>query len=86
MCHQKPICRMQNPTTVEQLDDLVHRAAEQVRSEFEPETWQAFWRSAIDGIPTAVVAKELGVTPAAIRQNRARIMRRLRQQLGDLRS
>lgn len=54
------------------------------RSEFEPRSWQAFWRSAVDGIPTAVVAEELGVTAAAVRQSRSRILRRLRQQLGDL--
>lgn len=73
------------PTTAEQLDNLIHRALERVRSEFESRTWQAFWRTAIDGIPTAVVAQELGITSAAVRQYRARIMRRLREQLGDVR-
>lgn len=74
----------EEPTSNEQLDSLVRRALDQVRSEFEASTWQGFWRTAIEGIPTSVVAQELGVTAAAIRQNRARIMRRLRQQLGDV--
>lgn len=72
------------PTGAEQLNELVRRGVEQVRGEFESQTWQAFWRTAIDGIPTAVVAAELGVTPAAIRQSRSRVLRRLRQQLGDV--
>jgi RNA polymerase sigma-70 factor (ECF subfamily) len=73
----------EEPTHTEQLNELVRRGLEQVRGEFEERTWQAFWRSAIDGLPTAVAAQELGVTAAAIRQSRSRVMRRLRQQLGD---
>jgi RNA polymerase sigma-70 factor, ECF subfamily len=62
---------------------LVHRALEQVRVEFEPRSWQAFWRTTIDNLPVAVVADELAMSPAAIRQHRSRILRRLRQQLGE---
>jgi RNA polymerase sigma-70 factor (ECF subfamily) len=71
------------PTGAGQLNALARRGLEQVRSEFEPHTWQAFWRTVIDGIPSAVVARELGVSSAAIRQSRSRVLRRLRQQLGD---
>jgi RNA polymerase sigma-70 factor (ECF subfamily) len=73
------------PTGTEQLNELLRRGLEQVRSEFEPSTWEAFWRSAIDNIPTAVVASELRVTAASVRQSRSRVLRRLRQQLGDIR-
>ncbi|MGE0757959.1 MAG: RNA polymerase sigma factor [Pirellulaceae bacterium] len=71
------------PSDAGVLSDLVRRGLEQVRAEFEPASWQSFWRTAIDGIPTAVAAQQLGLTSAAVRQNRSRIMRRLRQQLGD---
>ncbi|MBL8810969.1 MAG: sigma-70 family RNA polymerase sigma factor [Planctomycetaceae bacterium] len=64
--------------------DLIDRALLQVRSEFEEATWKAFWRSVVDGLPTDLVAAELATSPAAIRQARSRILRRLRQQLGDL--
>ena len=66
-----------------QFTSLVHRALEQVRSEFEPKSWQAFWRTTIDGVPITAVAEELEVTPATVRQHRSRILRRLRQQLGE---
>jgi RNA polymerase sigma-70 factor (ECF subfamily) len=72
------------PSDAAQLSELMQRSLEQVRGEFESSTWQSFWRTAIDGIPTAVVADQLGLTAAAVRKNRSRIMRRLRQQLGDV--
>lgn len=74
----------EEPSDAAQLDQLIRRGLEQVRDEFESKTWQSFWRTAIDGISTAVVAEQLGLTLAAVRQNRSRILRRLRQQLGDL--
>jgi RNA polymerase sigma-70 factor (ECF subfamily) len=71
------------PSEEFQVRELIDRALNQVRSEFEASTWQAFWRSVVDGLPTDVVATELHSTPAAVRQARSRILRRLRQQLGD---
>lgn len=72
-----------DPTDDVQWNQLVRRALVQVQAEFEPRSWHAFWRSTIDGIPTAAVATELNVTAASIRQSCSRILRRLRQQLGD---
>lgn len=66
-----------------QFNDLIHRALEQTRSEFEKKSWQAFWRTTIDGLSVAQVAEELSITPATVRQHRSRILRRLRQQLGE---
>jgi RNA polymerase sigma-70 factor (ECF subfamily) len=74
----------EEPTGVRPLNELVSRGLEQVRGEFETKTWQSFWRTAVDGLATAVVAEQLGLTPAAVRQNRSRVLRRLRQQLGDV--
>jgi RNA polymerase sigma-70 factor (ECF subfamily) len=72
------------PTGDLQLQQLTSRAMAQVQSEFEPRTWQAFWRSVVDGISTADVAQELQMSEATVRQSRSRILRRLRQQLGDV--
>ncbi len=67
-----------------QLSALAARAREQIREEFAPRTWEIFRRAVVDQIPTAMVAQEFSVTPAAVRQARSRILRRLRQQLGDV--
>ena len=74
----------EEPTGDEQLQRLIHRALQQVQNEFEQITWQAFWRSVVDGLPTDIVSRELNVSPAAIRQARSRVLRKLRQQLGDM--
>ena len=71
------------PTGYLQLQQLTSRALSQVQSEFEARTWQAFWRSVVDGIATSEVARELDMSEATVRQSRSRILRRLRQQLGD---
>jgi RNA polymerase sigma-70 factor (ECF subfamily) len=74
----------EEPSGENQIQQLTHRALTQVRSEFEDRTWQAFWRCVVDGISTDQVADELGLSSASVRQSRSRILRRLRQQLGDL--
>jgi RNA polymerase sigma-70 factor (ECF subfamily) len=63
---------------------LVERALELVRPDFEPHTWRAFWRTAIDGRPAREVAEELGMAPNAVHQARFRIVKRLRQELTAL--
>lgn len=62
---------------------LVRQALELIRIEFEERTWQAFWRTAVDGQRTADVAVELDMNPAAIRKARSRVFQRLRAELGD---
>lgn len=73
----------EEPTAAVEISALLRRGLDQVRAEFEPRTWDAFWRSSVDGLSTESVAEQLGVTPAAVRQARSRVLRRLRRQLGD---
>jgi RNA polymerase sigma-70 factor (ECF subfamily) len=61
---------------------LVHRALALIQLEFEERTWKAFWRLAIDGQAAGDIARELGMTPRAVRQAKYRVLRRLRQELG----
>jgi RNA polymerase sigma-70 factor (ECF subfamily) len=70
--------------TEDDLGGLYRRALELVRGEFEPRTWEAFWRSAVDGQSPAEIAAALGVTPAAVRKAKSRVLHRLRQEVGDL--
>jgi RNA polymerase sigma-70 factor (ECF subfamily) len=68
----------------EDLGALYRRALELVRAEFEARTWEAFWRAAVDGQSPALIAADLGVTPAAVRKAKSRVLLRLRQEIGDL--
>ncbi len=55
-----------------------------VEGDFEPATWQAFTRFAVEGRPAALVAGELGVTESAVVQAKYRVLKRLREEAGEL--
>jgi RNA polymerase sigma-70 factor, ECF subfamily len=63
---------------------VLHRALDLVRGEFEPRTWQAFWRTAVEDLPAGDVAAELGMSAGAVRVAKSRVLHRLRAELGDL--
>jgi RNA polymerase sigma-70 factor (ECF subfamily) len=73
-----------DPTEPDHASALLHRALEQIRVEFNTRTWDFFWRSTVLDHPTALIAQENGVTVAAVRQAKSRVLRRLRKQLGDV--
>lgn len=61
---------------------FVHRALGQIQAEFEPRTWEAFWKVVVDGRDTGDVASQLGISRASVRQAKSRVLRRLRDHLG----
>jgi RNA polymerase sigma-70 factor (ECF subfamily) len=65
------------------LNEFYRRGLNLVRSEFEDRSWQIFCRVAVDQVPTAEVATEFGITSNSVRQTKSRILRRLRQVLGE---
>lgn len=76
--------RRSDPELSQVWGGVVLRALEQIRHEFQPQTWAAFWRTVVDGQTTQVVANELNLSTSSVRQAKSRVLRRLRQQLGDL--
>ena len=63
---------------------LLWRAAEQIRAEFRESTWQAFWRSYVDGHAIADVAKQLGVSVGSVYISRSRIVARLKNKVNEI--
>lgn len=63
---------------------LVHRAAELVRAEFEPQTWEAFWLTAAEGLTSVQAGQRLNMQPNTVRQAKYKVLHRLRQELGGL--
>jgi RNA polymerase sigma-70 factor (ECF subfamily) len=55
-----------------------------VQPDFRPTTWEAFRRFAVDGLAATQVAEELGLTVNAVIQSKSRVLRRLREEAGDL--
>ncbi len=58
---------------------LFRWAADQVRPEFRETTWQAFWRSAVEGQKPKDVADALGMTAGAVYVSRNRVLARIRR-------
>lgn len=68
----------------QEMKQLHHRALEVVRGEFEVKTWQAFWRCGVEGTSPMDVGREMGMTAAAVRKAKSRVLRRLKEELGEL--
>jgi RNA polymerase sigma-70 factor (ECF subfamily) len=65
---------------------LLSKLLAAVRLDFDPKTWQAFTRFALDGLPAADVARELATSESAVVQAKFRVLKRLREEAGDLMS
>jgi RNA polymerase sigma-70 factor (ECF subfamily) len=63
---------------------LFLRAAELVRNEFTPTTWQAFRQTAIEDRPPSQVALELGLSRGAVYIARSRVLARLKRKVQEL--
>jgi len=59
------------------------RALDLIQGDFKTSSWQAFWGVAVDGKPAEQVADELGLSRGAVYIAKSRILRRLRECLGD---
>ncbi len=62
--------------------EVLMRAAEMIRGDFEERTWQAFWLSTVENMPPDEISLRLSMTANAIRQARFRVLARLREFLG----
>jgi len=63
---------------------LLTWAAQQVRVEFRESTWQAFWRTCIDGQAVAKVAADLGMSSGSVYVARSRVIARLREKVSEV--
>jgi len=63
---------------------LFRQAAERVRAEVLPPTWQAFWETGVVGASPAAAAQKLGMTVGAIRVAKCRVLARLQIAVKEL--
>ncbi|MBM4092585.1 MAG: RNA polymerase sigma factor, partial [Planctomycetes bacterium] len=82
---QRLVAEVADPAADESAEfDLEYRrslfrwAAEQVRAEFKLPTWQAFWKTCVEGRAIREVSRELRLSTGAIYVARSRVMARLR--------
>jgi RNA polymerase sigma-70 factor (ECF subfamily) len=55
-----------------------------VQPDFQPNTWEAFRRFAIDGHRAVEVAAQLGLNVNSVLQAKSRVLKRLREEAGEL--
>lgn len=60
---------------------LFHYAANVVKQDFTPATWQAFWLTAVEGTSGADAARQLNLSVAAVYLAKGRVMKRLKDQV-----
>jgi RNA polymerase sigma-70 factor (ECF subfamily) len=63
---------------------LVGRALELMQTDFQPNTWKAFWECQVNGRPGPEVAAELGISVGAVYVAKSRVLSRLREELEGL--
>lgn len=79
-----PILPENDPSELNLLHQQLHRVLQAIRGEFEERTWRAFWQVQMEGHGTDEVGAALGMTSAAVRKAKFRVLRRLRQELREL--
>ena len=60
---------------------LFEYAAQRVRGHFRPATWEAFWRSTVDGQDASAVGAALGMSVGAVYIARTRVLARIREEV-----
>jgi RNA polymerase sigma-70 factor, ECF subfamily len=63
---------------------VVEKLLALVQPTVSPTTWAAFQRFGVDGVPAGRVAEELGLSENAVILAKSRVLRRLREEAGDL--
>ncbi len=60
-------------------------AMDRIQKEFQASTWQAFWRTAVEGVGAPDVASQLRMSPGAIYVAKSRVLARLKEEVDALR-
>ncbi len=63
---------------------VLQRALELIRGDFDKATWRAFWGTTVDGKDATTVSREMGVSSNAVRKSKARVLKRLREEMSGI--
>jgi RNA polymerase sigma factor (sigma-70 family) len=64
---------------------LADVAMRRVQKEVQPNTWQAFWQTAVEGRPAREAGEALGLSAGAVYVARSRVLARLKEEVQRLR-
>lgn len=63
---------------------LAALAMERVKSEFQENTWRAFWLTAVEGVAAAEAGKQVGLSPGAVYVAKSRVLARLKDEVEQM--
>lgn len=63
---------------------LAAKAMDRVKGEFQKTTWEAFWRTAVEGRPAQEVGRELKMSNGAVYVAKSRVLARLRDEVKQI--
>lgn len=63
---------------------MFHKVAKWIQNEFQSRTWEAFWKTTVDGVEVERVSKELSMSPGAIYIARSRVLAKIRSEIEQL--
>jgi len=84
LMNEVPAPAEEDDDPAEEMNALYRRALELVRAEFEERTWQMFWLVVVESRAPGDVAAEMRVTAGAVRLAKFRVLRRLKEEVGDV--
>ena len=64
---------------------LASLAMDRIKSEFQENTWRAFWLTSVEGRAAADAAKTVGISPGAIYVAKSRVLARLKEEVEAIR-
>ncbi|MEX2027205.1 MAG: sigma-70 family RNA polymerase sigma factor, partial [Pirellulaceae bacterium] len=64
---------------------LASLAMDRIKGEFQGNTWQAFWLTAVEGQAASDAAKTVGISPGAIYVAKSRVLARLKEEVEAIR-
>jgi RNA polymerase sigma-70 factor (ECF subfamily) len=62
-------------------EQLFQYAADRVRGQFQDNTWQAFWKTAVEGRAAKEVAEKLGMSAPAVLMAKGRVIGKIQEQV-----
>lgn len=63
---------------------LLEWAADRIRDNFQPATWQAFWLTAVEGLSAQEVAQQLGINVGSVYVAKNRVTKRLAEKVREI--
>ena len=88
--HQMLSSHPDDPETTETWETEYQRrlaslAMERIKSEFQENTWRAFWLTAVDGVSASEAASQVGLSTGAVYVAKSRVLARLKEEVDLMR-